>query len=173
MTICEISVQRFGCMRFELFPEKARRTVASFAACANSGFYDGLGICRIVEGYVFQAGSADNDIMTDSDFHLFGEFSENGVDTGLDHRRGAISMARDEGYNTAGTQFFVCHKDAHQLDGRYASFGYMLDGFEVLDAICALPTSGRATWNKPLEMPVIASIRVTGTSALPVPERLP
>ena len=69
-------------------------------------------------------------------------------------------MARDDGYDTAGTQFFVVHKDAHKLDGRYAAFGQMVSGFEVLDAIAALPTYGAETWNKPVEMPVIVSIRI-------------
>ena len=95
------------------------------------------------------------------------------MDTGLDHRRGAISMARDEDFNTAGTQFFICHQDAHKLDGRYASFGYMTPGFEVLDAIADLPTSGPESWNKPLEMPRISSIRVVSDRALPPVERLP
>ncbi|MBQ9251305.1 MAG: peptidylprolyl isomerase [Clostridia bacterium] len=148
-------------------------TVASFAEEANNGFFDGLCFCRIVKGYVIQGGSPDNDIMTDSNFHLKGEFAENGVDTGLDHRRGAISMARDDDFDTAGTQFFICHQDAHKLDGRYASFGYMTRGFEVLDQLAELPTSGTDTWNKPLEMPVIESIRVSSDHPLPPVKRLP
>ena len=164
MVTCEIRMQDGGVMTFELFPEKAPITVANFAELANRGFYDGLAFCRIVEGYVIQGGSPDNDIMTDSDFHIRGEFLENGVDTGIDHRRGAISMARDEGFDTAGTQFFVCHMDAHKLDGRYAAFGYMTDGFDVLDRLAALPTSGSETWNKPILMPVMQSVRVKGDS---------
>ena len=160
-------------MRFILYPEKAPLTVASFAETANSGFYDGLGFCRIVENYVIQGGSPDNDIMTDSDFHLTGEFAENGVDTGMDHRRGAISMARDDAPDTAGTQFFICHQDAHRLDGKYAAFGYMTEGFEVLDALAALPTSGKETWNRPLQMPIIARIRVVSDEPLPKLQRLP
>lgn len=69
-------------------------------------------------------------------------------------------MARDDDYDTAGTQFFVVHKDAHKLDGRYAAFGEMVSGFEVLDAIAKLPTYGPETWNKPKEMPVITKIVV-------------
>ena len=162
-------------MSFELFPDRAPITVASFARSANDGFYDGLAICRIVEGYVIQAGSPDNDIMTDSGFHIRGEFLENGVDTGLDHRRGAISMARDDGFDTAGTQFFVVHRDAYKLDGRYAAFGYMRDGFDVLDDLSALPTSGPETWNKPLHMPVLRSVRVVSAAGTPLPplQRLP
>jgi len=162
-------------MTFELFPKRAPITVASFAQSANEGFYDGLGICRIVEGYVIQAGSPNNDIMTDSGFHIRGEFADNGVDTGLDHRRGAISMARDEGFDTAGTQFFVVHRDANRLDGCYAAFGYMLEGFGVLDDLAALPTFGKEIWNKPLRMPIIRWIRVeaAGEEPLPPVQRLP
>ena len=162
-------------MTFQLFPERAPATVASFAQSAGEGFYDGLGVCRIVEGYVIQTGSPDNDIMTDSHFHLPGEFAENGVDTGLTHRRGAISMARDEAPDTAGTQFFIVHQDAYKLDGRYAAFGYMLEGFDVLDSLASLPTSGKETWNKPLNMPLLRSVRVEAAcgETLPPVRRLP
>ena len=173
MTECTITMQSGAIMRFELFPKEAPITVASFAEAANAGFYDGLAFCRIVQGYVIQGGSPDNDIMTDSDFHLFGEFAQNGVDTGLDHRRGAISMARDDEPDTAGTQFFICHQDAHRLDGKYAAFGYMTEGFDVLDQLAALPTTGKETWNKPLTLPLIARIRVTSDTPLPPVQRLP
>ena len=173
MTECIITMADSSVMRFELFPKQAPITVASFAEAANSGFFDGLAWCRIVKDYVIQGGSPDNDIMTDSHFHLTGEFKENGHDTSLDHRRGAISMARDDDFNTAGTQFFVVHKDAHKLDGRYAAFGYMTEGYDVLDRIADTETSGPETWNKPLVMPVIQSIRVTSDEELPPVVRLP
>lgn len=172
MTECIITMENGDIMRFELFPEKAPITVASFARCANEGFFDGLAWCRIVKGYVIQSGSPDNDIMTDSDFHLTGEFAENGYDTGIDHRRGAISMARDDAFDTAGTQFFVVHQDAHKLDGRYAAFGYMLEGFDVLDRIAEMETYGPETWNKPVVMPVIRSIRIHADQPLPPVIRL-
>ena len=89
-----------------------------------------------------------------------GEFLENGVDNPLKHVRGAISMARDDAYDTADTQFFVVHKDAAKLDGRYAAFGEMLSGFSVLDKIADEPTYGPETWNKPVKMPVIRKITV-------------
>ena len=152
---CIIETERLGTMVFDLFPDPAPITVRNFADTAKSGFYDGLAWCRIVEGYVIQAGSPDNDIMTDSEWHIKGEFAENGIENPIPHKRGAISMARDDGYDTAGTQFFVVHQDAHKLDGRYAAFGQLVSGFEVLDAIAALPTYGPETWNKPVRMPVI------------------
>lgn len=95
-------------MVFRLYPEHAPITVENFVKTARSGFYDGLCWCRIVEGYVIQAGSPDNDIMTDSDWHIKGEFAENGVNNPLQHIRGALSMARDDGFDTAGTQFLWC-----------------------------------------------------------------
>lgn len=147
-------------MVFELYPQKAPITVKNFKDTADSGFYNGLAWCRIVKDYVIQSGSPDNDIMTDSDWHIKGEFEENGISNDIPHIRGAISMARDDDYDTAGTQFFVVHKDAHKLDGRYAAFGQMTEGFEALDAIAELPTYGAETWNKPVEMPVIREIRV-------------
>ena len=152
--------QGFGDMVFTLYPQYAPLTVESFVKVARSGFFNGLGWCRIVKDYVIQSGSPDNDIMTDSDFHLKGEFRENGVDNPLPHIRGALSMARDDDFDTAGTQFFVVHKDAHKLDGRYAAFGPMTEGFEVLDAIAQVETSGPETWNKPLKMPIISSIEI-------------
>ncbi len=158
---CRIVTRNFGDMVFTLYPQYAPLTVESFVKVARSGFFNGLGWCRIVKDYVIQSGSPDNDIMTDSDFHLKGEFRENGVDNPIPHIRGAISMARDDGYDTAGTQFFVVHQDAHKLDGRYAAFGQMTSGFEVLDAIAAVETSGSETWNKPLVMPIIERIEIT------------
>lgn len=147
-------------MVFDLYPQYAPLTVESFAKVARSGFYDGLGWCRIVKDYVIQAGSPDNDIMTDSHFHLKGEFRENGVENPLPHVRGALSMARDDGFDTAGTQFFVVHQDAHKLDGRYAAFGQLVEGFQVLDALAGEDTSGPETWNKPLTMPIIDKILI-------------
>lgn len=157
---CRIVTRDFGEMVFTLYPEYAPLTVESFVKVAKSGFFDGLGWCRIVKDYVIQGGSPDNDIMTDSEFHIKGEFRENGVDNPLPHVRGALSMARDDGFDTAGTQFFVVHKDAHKLDGRYAAFGQMTSGFEVLDAIAAVETTGPETWNKPLTMPIIDRIEI-------------
>lgn len=163
MIQAKIITEGFGEMWFELYPEQAPITVKNFIDTAKSGFYNGLAWCRIVEGYVIQSGSPDNDIMTDSEWHIKGEFEENGVHNAIPHKRGAISMARDDHYDTAGTQFFVVHQDAHKLDGRYAAFGQMTKGFDVLDEIANLPTYGKETWNKPVHMPVISRIEISSS----------
>ena len=157
---CIITTEGFGDMDFDLFPEIAPITTENFVKTAESGFYDGLAWCRIVKDYVIQAGSPDNDIMTDSEWHIKGEFAQNGIENPIPHKRGALSMARDDGFDTAGTQFFVVHQDAHKLDGRYAAFGQLTEGFEVLDRIAALPTYGPESWNKPVKMPVMSRVRI-------------
>ena len=147
---CTIETRDFGTMVFTLYPEYAPLTVANFVKTARSGFYDGLCWCRIVKDYVIQGGSPDNDIMTDSDWHIKGEFTENGVNNPLKHTRGVISMARSMNPNSAGSQFFIMHKDAPHLDGQYAAFGKVVAGMDVVDKIAAV----RTDWNDKPTTPV-------------------
>ena len=155
-----LKMKNGGDMLFELFPEKAAVTVENFVSLVSKGFYDGLSFHRIVKDYVIQGGSADNTCNCTTDFTIIGEFAENGCDTGLEHIRGALSMARDDDFNSAGTQFFVVHKDARKLDGRYAAFGMLIEGFDVLDAIASVKTTAPELENQPLEPQVIVSIRI-------------
>ena len=147
-------------MQFELYHEKAPITVANFVDLANSGFYDGLSFHRVVKDYVIQGGSEDNTCMKESDFHIVGEFQQNGINTGLKHVRGAISIARDDDYNSGGTQFFVVHKDAFKLDGKYAAFGMLLDGFDTLDKIAEIEVEPPEKENRPIKVQRIKKIRV-------------
>jgi peptidyl-prolyl cis-trans isomerase B (cyclophilin B) len=158
--IAEIVMEDGGLMVFELYPDKAPITTANFQRLALAGFYNGLGFHRVVRDYVIQGGSADYSCTCPTSFTIKGEFAANGVDTGLTHERGALSMARDDDYDSAGTQFFIVHQDAHKLDGKYAAFGRMLSGFETLDASAAVPTAGVAAENRPLTPVVIREVRV-------------
>ena len=171
-----------GVMRFQLFPRRAPITVASFVDLAKSGFYDGRRWIRIVKDFVIQGGSADDQILTPCPFRIRGEFSLNGVDTGLCHRRGAISMSRFGDYDSAGSQIFVVHRDAPALDGKFAVFGYMLDGFEELDRLAALPVKmtpvrqlkpdGPTSYHRPLDPPVIRRVTILADEALPPLRRM-
>ena len=87
---CTIKTEGLGNMVFDLFPDLAPITVKNFADTVQSGFYNGLAWCRIVKDYVIQAGSPDNDIMTDSDWHIKGEFAENGIANPIPHKEGAV-----------------------------------------------------------------------------------
>lgn len=145
-------------MTFKLYPEKAPITVANFIKLANEGFYNGLTFHRIIEGFMIQGGDPQGTGMGGSDETIKGEFSSNGVNNDLKHVRGVISMARSGMPNSASSQFFIMHEDAPHLDGQYAAFGMMIDGYDVLDKLAKTPVG--ADGQTPLEKPVIQSITV-------------
>ncbi len=158
-----ISVKDFGDMVFELYPEYAPETVQNFLDLAESGFYKDLTFHRIYKGFMIQGGSTDGMGMAGSDKTIKGEFSANGVDNPLSHERGVISMARTNDPDSASSQFFICDADSTFLDGQYAAFGKLTEGYDVLDAIASVevtanPYSGEKS--QPLVAPVIENITV-------------
>jgi peptidyl-prolyl cis-trans isomerase B (cyclophilin B) len=155
-------------MVFELFADRAPVTVENFARLSEGGYYDGKDFYRVVSGWVIQAGKITN---TGKDkiwegHSIKGEFAENGFDTGISHRRGAISMARGDDFNGGGLEFFIVHADAFRLDGKYAAFGQIKKGLDVLDAIASVkvtlmpPMLHGAVFKKPVEPQIIKSIRL-------------
>ena len=129
-----IVVENYGTIHLELYGEEAPETVANFVKLANEGFYDGLTFHRVIEGFMAQGGMPKGDKTADT---IVGEFSANGIENRILHKRGVISMARGDGYDSASCQFFIMHKDNAQLDGDYAAFGKVTSGMEVIDKICA------------------------------------
>ena len=118
----------------ELYPEYAPETVKNFTELAKSGFYDGVGFHRIVDGFMAQGGDPDGTGMGGSKKKIKGEFAANGfTQNTLKHERGTISMARSQDMNSASSQFFICYDDASFLDGQYAAFGKVVDGMETVD----------------------------------------
>jgi peptidyl-prolyl cis-trans isomerase B (cyclophilin B) len=85
-------------------------------------------------------------------YQIKGEFAANGVNNPLKHTRGVISMARSARPDSAGSQFFIMHQNAPHLDGSYAAFGKMTDGFDVLDRIANVPTDWSDKPVKPQKM---------------------
>ena len=147
-------------MRFELYPDKAPNTVANFISLANGGKYNDREFFRVVAGVLIQGGDPEDKGTGGPGYTIKGEFSENGF-TGNDisHLRGTISMARQSGYDTAGSQFFIMQGSYPEYDGRYAAFGRAADAqsLSVLDAIAAQPTDSTYL---PLTRQVIRSISV-------------
>lgn len=135
-----IEMESGGKMTLELYPETAPITVDNFVKLAKSGFYNGLIFHRVIEGFMIQGGDPTGTGMGGPGWTIKGEFSANGVKNSLKHTRGVISMARSARPDSAGSQFFIMHKDAPHLDGQYAAFGKMTDGFETLDKIAGTPT---------------------------------
>ena len=124
----------------ELYPQTAPQTVGNFVSLANAGFYDGLRFHRVIDGFMIQGGDPNGDGTGGPGYAVTGEFTDNGVENAISHERGVLSMARAEGYDTAGSQFFICQADSTYLDGQYAAFGRVLGGMEAVDAIAAVKT---------------------------------
>ena len=127
-------------MTAELYPETAPITVENFAKLVKEGFYDGLIFHRVIEGFMIQGGDPTGTGMGGPAYQIKGEFSSNGVKNDLKHTRGVLSMARSMMPDSAGSQFFIMHEDAPHLDGQYAAFGKLTDGFDTLDEIATCDT---------------------------------
>ena len=136
----EMVIKGYGLMTIELDPATAPITVHNFATLVSEGFYDGLTFHRIISGFMIQGGDPDGTGTGGSDKNIKGEFSANGFENNISHQRGVISMARSTSYDSASSQFFICHADATHLDGGYAAFGRVVEGLEVVDAVAAVKT---------------------------------
>ena len=157
MTKAIIEMENGGTMTLELYPEIAPITVENFVKLANEGFYNGLIFHRVIAGFMIQGGDPTGTGMGGPGYQIKGEFSSNGVKNTLKHTRGVISMARSMQPNSAGSQFFIMHQNAPHLDGSYAAFGKLTDGFDVLDRIAGVATN----WSdKPLKPQRMASVTI-------------
>lgn len=125
----------------ELYPDIAPESVGNFIALANADFYSGVIFHRVISGFMIQGGDPTGTGTGGPGYAIKGEFTSNGVENGLSHVRGVLSMARSSEMDSAGSQFFICHADSTFLDGEYAGFGMLLGGFDTLDTIAAVRTS--------------------------------
>ena len=160
-----IDVKKFGTMTLEIDKNIAPITVDNFLSYVKKGFYDGLTFHRIMDGFMIQGGSSTGDGSTDTSLKpIKGEFSSNGWKNDLLHTKGVISMARTNDPNSATSQFFICLDKAESLDGKYAAFGRVVHGFDVLEKIgnvdVTMDSSGELS--VPVKPVVIDSIRLPG-----------
>ena len=186
--VATMEIEGLGTMKIELYPDQAPNTVSNFITLANRGFYDGLTFHRIVKDFMVQGGDKDgtgsgaptlsaiqeggSDTET---YAIRGEFVQNGFNQNtLRHEKGVISMARsdysqmglyEEGYNSAGSQFFIMTGDNASLNGYYAAFGKVVEGMDVLDKlneteVTTSEDSSDSEASTPVNPPVITSVRV-------------
>ena len=157
----QIEIADYGAILAELDADVAPITVTNFVNLAKSGFYDGLTFHRIISGFMIQGGDPKGNGTGGSDQKIKGEFSANGVENNLAHDRGVLSMARSSAFDSASSQFFIMHEKAPHLDGQYAAFGKVLEGMDVVDAICAkVPVQDYNGTVAKANQPVITSIKV-------------
>ena len=127
-------------MKAELYPQVAPNTVNNFISLVNKGFYDGLIFHRVINGFMIQGGCPEGTGMGGPGYGIKGEFAQNGFANDLKHSAGVLSMARSMMPNSAGSQFFIMHKDAPHLDGAYAAFGKIIEGMDVVNKIAEVAT---------------------------------
>ncbi len=153
----KIEMMDGGIMIAELYPETAPITVANFKKLVSKGFYNGLIFHRVIEDFVIQTGDPTGLGTGGSKDKIKGEFGINGFANNLSHEKGVLSMARTNDPNSASSQFFICHGDCRgSLDGKYAAFGKLIAGFDVLDKIASTKTNAS---DRPIEEQQISSIK--------------
>jgi peptidyl-prolyl cis-trans isomerase B (cyclophilin B) len=144
-------------MKAELYPEIAPTSVKNFISLINKGFYDGLIFHRVINGFMIQGGCPDGTGTGGPGYTIKGEFSQNGVTNDLIHEAGVLSMARAMHPDSAGSQFFIMHKNSPHLDGAYAAFGKITEGMDIVNKIAETATDYS---DKPLEPQVIKKVTV-------------
>ena len=156
-------------IKAELYPEIAPNTVNNFISLIRKGFYNGLTFHRVIKGFMIQGGCPLGTGTGGPGYHIRGEFAMNGFENNLKHDPGVLSMARAMNPNSAGSQFFIMHKNAPHLDGDYAAFGKVIEGMDVVDRIASVQTDYS---DRPMEDQVIRSMTVeTFGESYPEPEK--
>ena len=157
-------------MKAELYPDIAPVSVNNFISLIQKNFYDGLIFHRVIRGFMIQGGDPQGTGMGGPGYSIKGEFAANGFQNDLKHTEGVLSMARSMMPDSAGSQFFIMHKNAPHLDGSYAAFGKIIEGMDVVNKIAETPTDYS---DRPLEDQKIAAVTVeTFGVDYPEPEKM-
>lgn len=133
--IVTMEIENLGTVKMMLYPDVAPITVNNFISLINQGFYNGLIFHRVIPGFMAQGGDPSGDGTGGPGYSIKGEFKANGVTNNISHKRGVLSMARSQGNDTAGSQFFIVTTDSTYLDGQYAAFGEVIEGMDVIDSV--------------------------------------
>lgn len=135
--VVAMEIEGYGSIVMELYPHIAPNTVNNFISLVQNGFYDNNTFHRLMPGFVLQGGDPDGRENGGPGYHIKGEFQANGFRNDLKHTEAIISMARSKAYDSAGSQFFIMLGTAEYLDGNYAAFGKVIDGWDNIEYIVA------------------------------------
>lgn len=138
--VVTITMENGDVMKAELYPQIAPNTVNNFISLINKKFYDGVIFHRVIKGFMLQGGDPKGNGTGGPGYSIKGEFSSNGFKNDLKHEPGVLSMARTMIPDSAGSQFFIMHKNSPHLDGDYAAFGKVTEGMDVVNKIAETPT---------------------------------
>lgn len=131
-----MDIENYGAIVIELYPDMAENTVNNFISLTKSGFYDNNTFHRLVPGFVLQGGDPDGDGTGGPGYSIKGEFKNNGYSKNtLKHEERIVSMARSQDMDSAGSQFFIMLGKSDYLDGDYAAFGKVIDGYDIIKEI--------------------------------------
>lgn len=155
--IVTIEMENGDIIKAELYPEIAPNTVKNFISLVKKGYYDGLIFHRVINGFMIQGGCPDGTGMGGPDYSIKGEFAQNGFANDLKHTEGVLSMARSMMPDSAGSQFFIMHKNAPHLDGAYAAFGKVIEGQDIVNKIATTQTDYS---DRPLKKQVMKKVTV-------------
>lgn len=152
-----MEMQNGDIIKIELYPDIAPNTVKNFISLVKKGFYDGLIFHRVIRGFMIQGGDPEGTGTGGPGYSIKGEFSYNHFENNLKHSAGVISMARSQRPDSAGSQFFIMHKDSPHLDGSYAGFGKVTEGMDIVNKIAESKTNYS---DAPLEPQVMKTVTV-------------
>lgn len=170
--IVTITMENGDVMKAELYPEIAPESVRNFISLIKKGFYDGLTFHRVINGFMIQGGCPDGTGCGGPGYCIKGEFAANGFENNLRHTEGVLSMARTSIPDSAGSQFFLMHKNSPHLDGQYAAFGKVTEGMDIVNKIAECDTNPFN--DRPLKPQVMKNVTVdTFGVDYPEPNKIP
>ena len=155
--IVTIEMENGKFIKAELYPEIAPQSVYNFISLIKKGFYNGLTFHRVIKGFMIQGGCPLGNGTGGPGYNIKGEFSSNGFENNLAHKRGVLSIARASHPDSARSQIFIMHADAPYLDGQYAAFGMVTEGMDAVDEIASVRKNFR---DMPYEPQIMKNVTV-------------
>ena len=142
-----------GPMTMAMYYDTSPNTVDAFLRLCGQGYYDGLSFHRIIKGFMIQGGDPTGTGGGGPGYTLGQEFNAK------PHTEGVLSMARTNDPNSAGSQFFIClnYGQTQQLDGKYTTFGKVVDGLDAVKKIGDVQTDAS---DKPATPQTIDAVQV-------------
>lgn len=168
--IVTFTMENGDIIKAELYPQIAPESVNNFISLIQKNFYDGVIFHRVIRGFMIQGGDPEGTGMGGPGYSIKGEFAQNGFANDLKHEPGVLSMARSQHPDSAGSQFFIMHKNSPHLDGAYAAFGKVTEGIEAVNAIAETETG---YGDRPVTPQIIKTVTVdTFGETYPEPEKV-